>query len=137
MFGKDFNDDSAYILGLLISDGSVNTNGQLSLYLKSSDKELVQEVYNRFVSNPGKLIETTNDRIGFCINNKTIVRDLAKFDVIPNKTYFDIKYPTLQYSHHVHFLRGLIDGDGTIGNGSSSFLVPEVFSKEWPTSFIN
>ena len=134
---QDFNDNyfhvidtehKAYFLGLIYTDGSVRKHNRgyyLNLELKRSDRYILEElaselkcfnkIYDRErITNfgPSKMSSFT------ACNSKQIFDDLARFNIVPNKSH-----TTESFSNIIelipkdlikHFLRGLIDGDGTI-----------------------
>lgn len=141
---KDFNDNyfhvidtenKAYFLGLIYTDGNVrkhNGGYYLNLELKRSDRYILEklaselkcsnQIYDRErITNfgPSKMSSFT-----IC-NSKQIFDDLARFNIVPNKSH-----TTESFSNIIelipkdlikHFLRGLIDGDGTISKRFTTY----------------
>lgn len=48
------------------------------------------------------------------IRNQKLADDLSKYGIIQNKTYVINKLPNIPEELEIHFLRGLLDGDGSI-----------------------
>lgn len=107
------NDDVAWLIGVLCSDGWVVGN---QIGIKSKDLEMVQQV---------KRVLGTNQKIKRCktgdkeyyaliIANKPLVDALAFYNVVENKSLI-VKYPEkLPNEYFGAFFRGMIDGDGSI-----------------------
>lgn len=110
--------EMAYILGFLAADGCVrkNYNG-IKITLARKDKELIEKIRNILMANsPIKDTITSKgyDISTFEINSKIIKSDLAKYGIVPNKT-FTFTFPTnLNKLYWRDFIRGYFDGDGTI-----------------------
>jgi LAGLIDADG-like domain len=117
--------DKAYFLGLIAADGSVakTMRGPMALLLKLSvgNEAILQEFLKRIGSDAS--IKHTNyvtaqnkePRIAayVCITSEKICADLARYNVIPRKTWSYISV-LLSAEMMPRFLRGYFDGDGTI-----------------------
>jgi len=122
---KEQSEDMAYWIGILGSDGCVNRNeNQIYIELQRRDKELLEKL-NSTIENqrPVKDYETAkgyeNSKLYFY--SAEIKKDLAKYKIIPNKTY-DSNYGfprLLKKEYYKDYIRGLFDGDGSIKKGSS------------------
>lgn len=126
----------AYYLGLLLTDGWIShrTLGSNDvLGFSSTDKDVVEyisectgksiQVVNR---NPEKEIykkichQKTEYRI--ILNSSKIIQDLERLGVVPNKSKI-LTGPKLlpsEYKYLRYILRGIIDGDGTLGFPSNN-----------------
>lgn len=109
-FFKEWNENSAYIFGRLITDGSwrLRKNGG-DVRIKSIDKENLEKI--RFIMGSTHKIRKERNKGNliyvFDIFNNEIVRDLNFLEnnlqeIISNKQFFN------------DFLRGVIDGDGSL-----------------------
>lgn len=133
----DFNDnyfenidteEKAYFLGLIYSDGNVREhNGGyfLSIELKREDKYILEKlaselkcgnkIYDR--DRVTNFAEGHTSNFTSC-NSKKLYDDLARFNIVPNKSHTTTSFTNIEkYMPNnliKHFLRGLIDGDGTI-----------------------
>lgn len=116
----EMNNDAAYWLGFLYTDGSVGKDGYIQLRL--NDYEAVEQFKN-FIQYEGEIQTVIQN-----INNKTytsyqinfqddIMSDrLIKLGCIPQKTY-KLKFPTnrqLSKKFYRSFIRGVFDGDGSV-----------------------
>lgn len=107
-FEKIDNQNKAYFLGYLATDGNVyDTN--LRLELNKKDK-IILDTLNKELHNNTKLQKHKNC-LAFSCKSKKIVEDLSKYNIVPNKT-FTVDFPILPKDMIRHYIRGLIDGDG-------------------------
>ena len=122
-FFKDITtEEQAYLLGLFKTDGYVHYRKDsyvVGIMLKSSDRYMIKKIKELFNSNR-KIYH--DGRIGkecdaIEINSEIMAKDLSKFEIIPRKTYLlkDIHIEQIPKHLQRHYLRGLLDGDGTIG----------------------
>lgn len=117
--------EKAYILGVMYSDGTVGKN-KMSISLKIEDIELLYKIkecmqftgviykYQRKSAWGGYNKDCVYSRLDIC--SKKIKEDLISVGCIENKTYI-LKFPTdeiVNFNLISHFVRGLIDGDGSI-----------------------
>ena len=129
----------AYIVGLLVADGSVGIYNNkytiqislieedsyllehmireigLKIKVKNIDKEEISIEYRKLTKSI-RTIPGTNThnqkRISFI--SKKIFDDLSRYGIVPNKT-FNERFPTNIPDHLMkHFIRGFFDGDGTV-----------------------
>lgn len=111
--------DSAYILGLLASDGWVSKEDNcVCIELQQSDKQILEDI-NKKIKNerPIKDYERANgyknSKLYFF--SQQIKKDLELYDIVPNKTYLQTNFvKNIKYKFFPDFLRGFFDGDGCI-----------------------
>lgn len=140
---KTQSEDMGYWLGILGSDGCIASNtNQIYIELQRGDKELLEKL-NKTIENerPIKDYETgrgyENSKIYFY--SKEIKKDLAIYNIIPNKTY-DKNYTfpyLLNKQYYKDYIRGLFDGDGCIKKGTSITFQIDVGRKEIAEEIIN
>lgn len=129
---SDFFDDinnreAAYVLGWLWSDGTNKTyDSTVQIILSSKDVEILEKI-KKFLSHETKPIrifkaklpvsEGYGEYADYCIYNKKISQVLNGLGMVKRKTYAPILDTPkgLEEKYFRHFLRGLMDGDGTIG----------------------
>jgi len=116
---KTESSNMAYILGLLASDGTVRKNiNEVKLTLNENDSEILEKIKIE-LQFEGK-IRHYEDSKGFknatiAFTSAEIKKDLAKYGVIPQKT-FTFVFPTiLKKQYWIDFIRGYFDGDGSVG----------------------
>ena len=119
-------EEKAYILGILMADGCVREKrkDQLYLSLELIDKEIIE-----FIKKELKLenkIKAMNRKRDYIKNEKTtytitvaeqkLCSDLSKYGIVPNKTVVTERLvQNIPFDLRKHYLRGLFDGDGSIG----------------------
>jgi len=107
------NEEKAYFLGWMFSDGCV-INNTFSLKLKREDGYMVEKLYNLF-SNGYKLsTNIKNTSQSKIISSKQITNRLKELGCIENKTLNGFSIPNISDNLFRHYLRGYFDGDGTI-----------------------
>lgn len=111
--------DKAYFLGFMITDGNVGKNSNsVAITLSEKDSEIL-EVFREKTGNenPLSVLERkgrSSKEVTFHLKSEKMKNDLAKYGVVPNKTYIVKPPPNIDDSLMSHFIRGLIDGDGFI-----------------------
>jgi intein-encoded DNA endonuclease-like protein len=127
------DDISYYLLGLYMTDGNIylprrkgnQNSGDCSIHL--IDRELVERIRDIVCPNKPVIIrkrkEKTKSQFRFRMSNKTIVNWFLKKGCVPNKTNI-LKFPDVPQTYLFDFIRGLIDGDGSIGfyNGNRAMI---------------
>ena len=125
-----WNSDFSYAIGLFTADGNISPDGR-HLEFCSKDLELVRNIKKCFSLNNkicrkqrGTYPRNWYHRIQF--GNKELYSFLLKIGLSPNKSnsLTRLKIPKKYFSD---FLRGLIDGDGSIGY----FMHPESTLKQF------
>lgn len=116
------SEEKAYFLGLLFTDGNVQSDKtekrspQIRIQLKISDIKILQDF--RTILNIQSKITYDKRKNKECavlsFRNKHIADSLSKYGVVPNKTYLTKHLPDIPEQFKIHFLRGLLDGDGSI-----------------------
>ena len=127
--------NKAYLLGLLVSDGSVDNTG-LGFQFTSKDIELISD-FKEILQSEHKICEVnsyddrtkkTYMRYTIHICSKDIVDDLRILGVENNKS-FDCPMPNIDDKYFWSFLRGLFDGDGSVTDyGDGRVRIKFIFS---------
>jgi intein-encoded DNA endonuclease-like protein len=110
------NDISYYLLGLFITDGNVYIKKNataIQCEIKSIDYDFLITIKNLICPNL-PLKKSHNNCFRLRINNKEIGQWLILNKCIPNKTKV-VDFPDIPKEYLSDFVRGLIDGDGSIG----------------------
>ena len=111
--------NKAYWLGLLFTDGSVDEyrikRTRLSLQRQDEDILLKFKDDLGIMSNP-YLDKREKGCLQVEFSSSQIFDDLAKYGIVPRKTYETIHVPLseIPLEFHRDFLRGMLDGDGCI-----------------------
>lgn len=116
------NINSAYILGILASDGCVDKNqNQIYIELQRIDKELLEKI-NLELKNERPIKDYFNNSKQYensklYFFSKKIKKDLALYNIIPNKTkecYNKSFLDNINEKYQIDYIRGHFDGDGCI-----------------------
>ena len=107
----------AYVLGLLMADGFVSRNGQVSLALHEKDRALVESVRDDLA--PGARVGSYKTRatpmVRFSISAPGLVQDLASHGVVNAKSLITVWPSGLPTEFVNSFVCGYYDGDGSLG----------------------
>lgn len=122
-FKKIDSEEKAYILGFIMADGYIESNGRsLAIKLDKKDIDILEKIKKCLNSDaPIGFREDGRYRI-LSICSKEIVTDLQKLSVVINKTS-TLTFPVLNSNLYSHFLRGYFDGDGHIGKRQCALIV--------------
>lgn len=117
-FFKTQTPEMAYILGFIAAGGSVSTKeNSLSIQLQKQDTELLKKIKDIVQSTRPLDFYTTQqgrDTVKFQVWSAAWKKDLAVYNIVPNKT-FTLKPPTfLKQSLYKDYIRGYFDGDGSV-----------------------
>lgn len=120
-FFEQLTADSAYVLGLIYTDGSVNNRG-FKISLKESDSGVLKNISlliknsDRLYRQKGRKSPTSDnlvqDALSVKCDSPKIARDLYGWGLYPSKTH-TLK-PDERLVGNRDFWRGCIDGDGWI-----------------------
>lgn len=123
-FEKIDTKEKAYLLGLIVSDGSIDNTGYGFSFI-SKDLDLV-ELFKEKIESEHKICKVesfdkrtnkTYTRYTLHICSKLIVKHLNNLGITNNKS-FSCDLPEIKKELFWHFIRGLFDGDGTISKES-------------------
>lgn len=112
-FFKTWSHEMAWVLGLVITDGTINKKVH-SVYLSQKDEEILHKVAHLMGAEP-RIAAPTGTRTTpmLIINSKIIKDDLIGLGVTPNKS-FTVEFPDIPQEYLAAFVRGVIDGDGWV-----------------------
>ncbi|MGN7386531.1 LAGLIDADG family homing endonuclease [Sporosarcina sp. SAFN-015] len=114
-FFKTWSHEMAWVLGLFITDGHVNSKVH-SICLSQKDETILMKVAKLMDANP-TIAQPSGTRTTpmLIINSKTIKEDLERLGVTPNKSH-NVPFPDVPDQFMPAFIRGVIDGDGWVQN---------------------
>lgn len=122
-FFKKWSPEMAYVLGWVYSDGNLASNRK-RIKISSCDLDILLRIRELFESNYPIFSSLPNDRTKIqhvlLIDCEQIYDQLLLIGLTPRKSK-TITLPTIPDKYFPHFLRGLIDGDGSIFVENRSF----------------
>jgi len=119
--------DKAYILGLLYTDGYIYKDyAGFAIQLTEGDRYLLERIASRIgldatvihinCDNKRKYMPNTKDMARLGVYSKVLAEQVKELGVIKRKTYhLSIASNLIPKKYHYSLLRGIIDGDGSIG----------------------
>jgi hypothetical protein len=131
IFATD-TETSFYLAGFIAADGNVRSRKRkhsyskiLRICLSSKDKHHIEKIktlldsnhkITSFIAKPTKKAKNPSPQTAIEITSDNLIDDLARFNVVPNKTFI-YSMPKWLADHPLihHFIRGYFDGDGCIG----------------------
>ena len=122
--GDIISNNDAYILGLIWADGNLSRNC-IEISLQQTDEQILEDISNYIYGE--KVFSYRDSQISifknkeymskpqtrFRITSKEVSNKLRKIGLIENKTLI-CRFPKINSEYIPHFLRGLLDGDGSI-----------------------
>lgn len=115
---NEWSSEMAYILGYIFADGNVawdDNKGYHTLTITASekDKEHLETIRKIFDSTKPLTYGKSTKSYRLIVNSRVICKRLMKLGVIPRKSLI-IKFPKISNSYLRDFIRGYVDGDGSL-----------------------
>lgn len=126
------NHNMAYLLGFLASDGTIRKNdNSVKIGLSSVDRDFLLTI-KKEIGYQGELTNYITSN-GFSVSelrftSKQIKADLAKYNIVPNKTFIYTFPKNLKREYWIDFIRGYFDGNGSVSTASSEAIRWQVCS---------
>lgn len=137
IFSKIDTEEKAYWLGFMYADGNLSsTTNHVSLELSLKDEEHLIK-FNNFLSK-SKNIRKDNLRCRCIFKDSKIYNDLISLGCMPKKSLV-LKFPkSTQVPKNLihHFVRGYVDGDGSIYVSNSNINISVLGTVEFLTKLI-
>lgn len=112
-FLDTFGEEQAYFIGYMLTDGSVSSRYRtISFRCSLNDKQLIEDLLKMLGSNYP--IREYGNAITVEMRSEKLYEALSKYGITQNKT-LDVRVPKIPKTLWIPFLRGVIDGDGSIG----------------------
>jgi hypothetical protein len=114
-FFDEWSSEMSYILGFIMADGCVETNGRKTLSIQIHEKDIeILNFINSKLCNENIIEKTSYDnQFRIRINSPYIVDKLISLGIIARKTgYESMKFIPDEWKSD--FIRGYFDGDGSI-----------------------
>ena len=114
---KKWSQKMAYILGFILADGCIvkgtykGYSDSLKFGVQKRDTDILEKIKKELKSN--HKISLCKKANHFSITNQTLVNDLKKLGIIYRKSLKE-KIPDIPAKYTRDFIRGVIDGDGSI-----------------------
>lgn len=114
---KKWSPEMAYILGYILADGCIiegtyeGYSGALKFGVQKRDVDILEKIKKELSS--GHKISPSRNAFHFCITSQIIVDDLKKLGIIYRKSLRE-NVPSVPSEYKRDFIRGIIDGDGSI-----------------------
>ena len=136
-FEKINREDKAYLLGFILTDGTVDDRKNSKRIVISLDRKdnHILETFRKYLKTKKPISHTIRKARKYkyasyalkkystlSINNVKMQKDIIKLGIKPQKTK-TIKFPTNKVIPHKfmrHFIRGVFDGDGTCAKTKST-----------------
>lgn len=113
-------DTKAYFLGFIASDGCIyhtdkNKQDILRICIQKEDISVLKKLKEELMTD--KPIHIDRDKYASIeIVSNALCNDLRKYNIVPNKTYKFLCPDILDDKYILPFLRGYVDGDGSVGD---------------------
>lgn len=107
-------EEKAYILGFIAADGSI-TDNCIQIYIDKKDYHILKSIKN-IICDSLEIKYKNDDIIGIDLCSKEMVNDVCRhLKIKSGKKSGIVGYPNFDNKElNVHFIRGLLDGDGYI-----------------------
>lgn len=110
---KELNNETAYWLGFIYTDGNV-TRTTLNIGLQKRDLGHLEKFTRSIESDKKIYYNASSNSYNLTINSPIMTNDLREIGLYENKSK-TIKFPESISEEYLHdFIRGVIDGDGSI-----------------------
>ncbi len=117
-FSDIISPNQAWLMGFLASNGTISsTDNTIKIGLSSCDREILEKIQKELNYNQGKIYDYQTQQ-GFFISelrwtSSQQKQDLARFGIVPNKTYKKMELPKIEEKLQLAFILGYFDGDGS------------------------
>lgn len=113
-FFRKWSNEMAYVFGLALTDGCLTEN---NIVIAQKEPEILRNISDVMKSDIPVVKRSNNGGKShihtLTINRKSIVADLARLGLTPNKS-LTVPFPDVPAEYLPHFIRGVIDGDGWV-----------------------
>lgn len=130
------SEEKAYWLGFITADGYVNFRERgrsleylvaIDLHIQDKDhleklqKLITTKVLKIYKNGAYKKDSDFAERVRLSVYSSKMFHDLAKYNIIPRKTFFIQELPNIPDNLKHHFIRGYFDGDGSVYIGRTKY----------------
>jgi predicted DNA-binding protein YlxM (UPF0122 family) len=133
-FFDNWSDRMAYVLGLILTDGSIgNDDNRISITMKEGHhlEKIKKMLHSQHPVRYNKLADTHE----YVFVRKIMAARLFKLGITRNKS-LKVKFPDVPDKYLSHFIRGVFDGDGSVFFEPSRKIPLRVSSTNGSVSFM-
>ncbi len=137
---EKWSSDMAYILGFTLADGCIiegtykGYSGALKYGVHKKDVDILEKIKQKLESDH-KISFSTHDAVHFCITSQKIVEDLKFLGINYRKSLHE-NIPNVPKKYIRDFIRGIVDGDGSISFDKRNYPTFSVCGGENTITFI-
>ena len=114
-FFKNKNEYYWYVLGLIASDGYISDD-KVEIALNNKDAYMIEKIRDMICPTKPVYIKEKTNSVKFIIHNKIIASEMKILLCMhSNKKHSEMIFPNVPKKYMKDFIRGYVDGDGTIG----------------------
>jgi Mor family transcriptional regulator len=129
-FDRIDSEAAAYYLGFIYADGGVIAN-KLRVELQARDIEVLEGIRGFFKSNAlikqrDVVIPRSGKTTPACsieLHSQLLADRLKAIGIVPRRSHFELTQEVLSNHLYRHFIRGFMDGDGSLSNGKSGPMI--------------
>ena len=138
---KKWSSNMAYILGFILADGCIieGTYGgysdALKFGVKTRDVDILKKIKQELASEHAISLVKANDAAHFTITSQKIVDDLKVLGISYRKSLRE-KIPNVPHKYIRDFIRGVVDGDGSISLNKRGYATLSICGGEETLTFI-
>lgn len=112
-FFNNWSKELAYFLGFFMADGSLDMKRKRAMIKINKKDRYILEEFSKIIKTNRPIKEGAN-YVAFIINDTIIIKKLIEFGCVPGNSIKNKLPKDLPAELFFHFLRGYIDGDGSI-----------------------
>lgn len=107
--------EKAYWIGFLIGDGCIPSKGYaLKVEILRKDRDQLDRLFCFLKCDGYSIVETTKDCCLLIVNSKEFIQSIAKYGLVPRKTWTNKKRMGIPEKYIADYYRGFLDADGWI-----------------------
>lgn len=108
-------EEQAYTVGFIGADGSRDRDWGIKISLHPRDTDILEKIAAAVGHSRGPRLVENDTRIMLSLYDTTMVKDLERYGIVPRKTSTLPFAPNIPDDMLYHYMRGMMDGDGSIG----------------------
>ena len=115
----EINDEfKAWFLGWVLSDGAINENGNISIFVDKKDEQVLKVIQNTFCKEIPITKKTNTNLVGYTVSSKRMMKRVQEIigvadDVFAISNNMNV-INGVPEEMAIHFVRGYFEGDGSI-----------------------